>query len=114
MVNEDQDLQIIDLTVGQGAEVKQGSIILAHYTGTLLNGEKFDSSYEHGQPIKVSVGAGQVLQGWDKGLLGMKKGGKRKLVIPPHLGYGEMDIPGIPANSTLVFVIELIEISENY
>lgn len=104
------DLKIEDLKVGQGKEVKKGDTAQVHYLGTLTNGEKFDSSYDRNQPFEFQVGAGQVIEGWDQGLLGMKIGGKRKLTIPPTLGYGNQPIGTIPANSTLIFEIELITI----
>jgi len=97
--------------------VKNGDIVSVHYTGTLENGTKFDSSLDRGQPFEFTVGAGMVIKGWDQGLLGMKVGEKKKLVLPPELAYGSQAIPGpggsilIPANSTLIFDIELISIN---
>jgi FKBP-type peptidyl-prolyl cis-trans isomerase len=101
-----------DMKVGEGAEVKAGDTVSVHYTGTLTNGTKFDSSLDRGEPFEFTVGAQQVIQGWDQGLLGMKVGGKRKLTIPPELAYGATPPPGsiIPPNATLVFEIELLEI----
>ena len=104
-------LKIEDLKIGQGKEVKSGDVITVHYLGKLTNGQKFDSSYDRNQPFETQIGVGQVIQGWDEGLLGMKVGGKRKLTIPPELGYGEQRAgAAIPPNSTLIFEIELISI----
>ena len=104
-------LKIEDLKIGQGKEVKSGDVITVHYLGKLANGQKFDSSYDRNQPFETQIGVGQVIQGWDEGLLGMKVGGKRKLTIPPELGYGEQGAgTAIPSNSTLIFEIELISI----
>lgn len=101
-------LDIQDLVVGTGAEAKAGTTILAHYTGTLSTGEKFDNSYDRGEPLSFKLGAGQVIQGWDQGIAGMKVGGQRRLTIPPELGYGSQAVGPIPANSTLVFEVELV------
>ncbi|MEZ0371385.1 MAG: FKBP-type peptidyl-prolyl cis-trans isomerase [Candidatus Sericytochromatia bacterium] len=105
-------LQIEDSKVGDGAEAKAGDFVRVHYTGTLSNGEKFDSSRDRGEPFEFELGAGEVIQGWDQGVAGMKVGGQRKLTIPPELGYGSRDVGGglIPANSTLLFDVELVEI----
>lgn len=104
-------LKIEDERVGTGAEAKAGDSITVNYLGTLLNGTKFDSSYDRGTPFTLKLGAGQVIQGWDQGLLGMKVGGKRKLTIPPDLAYGaQSPSPKIPANSTLVFEVELLKV----
>jgi peptidylprolyl isomerase len=103
--------QVTDLTIGQGQEAKTGDRVSVHYTGTLLDGTKFDSSYDRGKPFEFVLGQNQVIQGWEKGVLGMKVGGKRKLVIPPSLAYGEQGIPGaIPPNATLMFEVELLDI----
>lgn len=100
------------LKVGEGAEIKNGDKATVHYTGTLENGQKFDSSLDRGQPFEFFLGAGQVIKGWDLGVLGMKIGEKRKLVIPSSLGYGERGVPGaIPANATLIFEVELLKIN---
>ena len=104
-------LQWKDVVVGTDAEVKNGSTVSVHYTGTLVNGAKFDSSYDRGEPFTVIVGAGQVIPGWEEGLLGMKVGGKRELVIPPSLAYGSRDLGVIPPNSTLQFVVEVISVN---
>jgi FKBP-type peptidyl-prolyl cis-trans isomerase FkpA len=102
-------LQIKDLKVGKGAEAKPGMQVTVHYTGTLTNGKKFDSSLDRNEPFTFQLGAGQVIKGWDEGVKGMKVGGKRKLVIPPQMAYGERSPgPEIPANSTLVFQVELL------
>ncbi len=103
------DLKTQDLVVGKGPEVKAGDTVSVHYVGTLLDGTKFDSSRDRGQPFTTSI-PGRVIQGWNKGIPGMKVGGKRKLTIPPSLGYGAMPQAKIPANSTLVFEVELMEI----
>lgn len=105
-------LKIEDLVVGQGAEAQQGSTVSVHYTGTLTDGKKFDSSLDRGRPFSFQIGAGRVIQGWEQGVAGMKIGGKRKLTIPPELGYGARGFPPvIPANATLVFEIELLGVS---
>jgi FKBP-type peptidyl-prolyl cis-trans isomerase len=103
-------LEIKDLVVGKGAEAKAGDTVKVHYVGTLQNGEEFDASKKHGtEPFTFELGKGRVIKGWDEGVAGMKEGGKRKLVIPPHLGYGARGAgPKIPPNSTLVFEVELV------
>lgn len=104
-------LEIQDLVVGKGAEAKAGDTIRVHYVGTLLNGDEFDASRPRGEPFQFELGKGRVIKGWDEGVVGMKVGGKRKLTIPPHLGYGERGAgPKIPPNSTLVFEVELLEV----
>jgi FKBP-type peptidyl-prolyl cis-trans isomerase len=103
-------LVIDDIKVGQGAEVKKGDTVEVHYVGTLQNGIQFDSSRSRGETFSFTVGEGRVIAGWEQGLIGMKVGGERVLVIPPELGYGSNPIGPIPANSTLVFMIELISI----
>lgn len=104
--------EIEDLQVGEGQGVKSGDTVKVHYTGTLTDGEKFDSSVDRKEPFTFTVDEGQVIKGWDEGLVGMKAGGKRKLTIPPDLAYGEKGSPPkIPPNSTLVFEIELLEIN---
>jgi FKBP-type peptidyl-prolyl cis-trans isomerase len=105
-------LEVVDLTVGTGPEAKSGDTVHVQYTGTLTNGTKFDSSYDHGgEPFKFTVGKGEVIKGWDQGVVGMKVGGKRKLRIPADLGYGANGSPPtIPANAGLVFEVELISV----
>lgn len=104
-------LQITDIQIGTGPAVKSGDTVSIHYSGTLENGKKFDSSYDRSTPFETPIGVGYVIKGWDEGVVGMQVGGKRKLVIPPEMGYGSRDIPGvIPANSTLIFEVELIAI----
>ena len=104
-------LQIEDIKIGEGNEVKKFDIVTVNYTGTLEDGTKFNSSLNPGRtPFRFTVGAGQVIKGWDEGLMGMKVGGKRKLTIPPELGYGSRDNGPIPANSTLIFDIDLLGI----
>ena len=95
---------------GKGEEILLHSKILVHYTGKLEDGTVFDSSYDRGQPFSFQIGLRQVIEGWEQGLLGMKVGGKRKLTIPPELGYGSRDNGPIPANSTLIFEIDLLGI----
>jgi len=110
---ERMPLEVVDLVVGQGAEATAGKTVSVHYTGTLTNGKKFDSSLDRGQPFKFPLGAGRVIKGWDQGVAGMKVGGKRKLTIPPELAYGNQAVGGdlIPANSTLIFEVELLGVS---
>ena len=104
-------LIIEDLTVGEGAEAVAGQEVTVHYTGWLTNGSKFDSSKDRFQPFSFPLGAGHVIKGWDQGVAGMKVGGKRKLTIPPELGYGARGAGGvIPPNATLVFEVELLSI----
>lgn len=106
----DAKVQIEDIQVGTGEEVKSGDTIVMHYRGTLEDGTQFDSSYDRGEPFVTQIGTGAVIQGWDQGVPGMKVGGKRKLTIPPELGYGSADMGEIPPNSTLIFEVELLEI----
>ena len=104
-------LKYVEQKVGDGKEAKEGSSVKVHYTGTLENGKKFDSSLDRKEPFPVTIGKTRVIKGWTEGLQGMKVGGKRKLIIPPELGYGK-DGAGddIPPNATLIFTIELLEV----
>ena len=102
-------LEIVDVKVGTGAVATAGNTVSVHYTGTLLSGEKFDSSRDRNQPFQFQLGAGRVIAGWDQGVVGMKVGGVRQLTIPPHLAYGEAGAGGaIGPNATLKFEIELL------
>ena len=103
-------LQIEDLKVGTGDEAKAGDTISVNYSGSLENGTVFDASAKHGGPATFQIGVGQLIKGWDIGIPGMKVGGKRKLIVPPSLGYGSQDVGNglIPPNSTLTFEVELL------
>jgi FKBP-type peptidyl-prolyl cis-trans isomerase FkpA len=101
-------LKYVDLVVGSGESPMEGQMVTVHYTGTFENGVKFDSSVDRGQPITFPIGAGRVIKGWDEGLMTMKVGGKRKLIIPADLAYGARGRPGIPPNATLLFEVELL------
>ena len=107
-------LQYWDIKVGTGATAVQGKPVKVHYTGWLTTGKKFDSSVDKGQPFVFTLGAGQVIQGWDEGVAGMKVGGKRQLRIPPELGYGDKNVGNglIPPNSTLIFDVELLDVGK--
>ena len=104
------DLQISDIVVGTGEEATAGSTVIVHYVGVAhSSGEEFDASYNRGEPLRFKVGVGQVISGWDKGIVGMKVGGRRQLVIPPHLGYGDRGAGGVIApGETLIFVVDLL------
>ncbi len=107
--NMSGELIIEDIIVGQGAEAVKYSIVTINYTGWLEDGTKFDSSLNPGrEPLRFTLGAGQMIQGFDQGIPGMKVGGKRKLTIPPNLGYGSQDKGIIPPNSTLIFELDLL------
>ena len=105
-------LVIEEVQAGSGPAAQKGKTVAVHYTGTLTDGKKFDSSHDRGQPIEFPLGAGVVIKGWDQGIEGMKVGGKRKLTIPPDLAYGARGTPGgpIPPNATLVFDVELVAV----
>lgn len=107
---ENGKLKITDVAIGAGEEAKPGNTLTIHYTGTFSDGKKFDSSLDRGEPIKFTLGAGQVIKGWDLGVRGMKVGGKRELIIEPDLGYGAEAVGPIPPNSTLLFSVELLKI----
>jgi peptidylprolyl isomerase len=106
------DLVVNDITVGDGAEAAAGSTVSVHYVGVALSsGEEFDASYNRGTPLQFRLGVGQVIQGWDTGVQGMKVGGRRQLVIPPHLGYGDRGAGGvIKPGETLIFVVDLLDV----
>lgn len=104
------ELKIEDIEEGTGETVESGDSVVIHYKGTLTDGSTFDSSYDRGEPFETQIGVGHVIEGWDKGVVGMKAGGKRKLTIPPEMGYGEQAVGPIPANSTLIFEVELLEV----
>jgi peptidylprolyl isomerase len=106
------DLEITDITEGSGAEATAGSTVSVHYVGVAHStGEEFDASYNRGAPLDFRLGVGQVIAGWDQGVQGMKVGGRRRLVIPPHLGYGDRGAGGvIKPGETLIFVVDLLDV----
>ncbi|MEK7602203.1 MAG: FKBP-type peptidyl-prolyl cis-trans isomerase [Patescibacteria group bacterium] len=103
-------LTVTDEVVGTGAEAKAGDTVTMNYVGSLPDGTVFDASAKHGQAFTFTLGVGQVISGWDKGIVGMKVGGKRKLIIPPDMAYGNRDLGSIPPNSTLIFEVEMVKI----
>jgi len=106
------ELLVEDLVVGEGTEATEGDRVTVHYTGWLEDGTKFDSSVDRGQPFSFTLGAGNVIDGWDEGLPGMRVGGKRRLTIPSDKGYGPQgNPPRIPPNATLIFEVELLDVS---
>ena len=106
-------LGYVDLVEGKGATPKTGETVSVHYTGWLKSGQKFDSSHDRGQPLQFPIGKGRVIKGWDEGVGTMKVGGKRKLVIPAHLGYGDRGAGNvIPPGATLIFEVELLGIEK--
>ena len=109
----DNGLVVQDVVVGSGKTAESGDTLNAHYVGALENGTVFDNSYDRGQPLQFVLGSGQLIQGWELGLVGMKEGGKRRLVIPPELGYGARGAgQAIPPNATLLFEIELVSVEK--
>jgi len=110
-VTTSSGLKYIDVVVGDGVSPENGQQVTVHYTGTLEDGTKFDSSRDRGQPFTFQIGVGQVIKGWDEGVSSMKIGGRRTLIIPPDLGYGSRGAGGvIPPNATLVFDVELLSV----
>ena len=106
------DLEITDLVEGDGEEATEGSTVKVHYVGVAHStGEEFDASYNRGDPLQFRLGIGQVISGWDNGVQGMKVGGRRRLVIPPHLGYGDSGAgSAIAPGETLIFVVDLVDV----
>ncbi|MGH3333681.1 MAG: FKBP-type peptidyl-prolyl cis-trans isomerase [Nocardioidaceae bacterium] len=104
------DLDVTEITVGEGSEATPGNTVRVHYVGVAHStGEEFDASYNRGEPLEFRLGVGQVIAGWDQGVTGMKVGGRRKLVIPPHLGYGDRGAGAvIKPGETLIFVVDLV------
>jgi len=108
-----QGMKVEVLKEGTGVQAKSGDYVTVNYVGTLENGTKFDSSIDRGTPFPFTLGAGEVIKGWDLGVLGMRVGEKRKLTVPPELGYGNNAVGGvIPANSTLIFEVDMLEIGK--
>jgi len=103
-------LQYEDIVEGTGPSPTPGKSVTVNYTGTLESGKKFDSSFDHGKPYEFVIGRGNVIKGWDEGLMSMKVGGKRKLIVPPALGYGRQGSGNIPPNATLIFEVELLDV----
>jgi peptidylprolyl isomerase len=109
---EPTDLEVTDLSVGDGTEAQAGSTVSVHYVGIAHStGEEFDASYNRGEPLQFRLGVGQVISGWDNGVQGMKVGGRRRLVIPPHQAYGDRGAGGvIGPGETLIFVVDLVDV----
>lgn len=107
------ELTVRDLIVGDGPEAKPGNVVQVHYVGvTFASGKEFDASWDRGQPFKFAMGGGRVIKGWDRGIRGMKVGGRREIIVPPRLGYGKQSPSSlIPAGSTLVFVVDLLTVT---
>jgi peptidylprolyl isomerase len=107
------ELVVEDQVVGDGAEATAGSTVLAHYVGVAHStGEEFDASWNRGEPLRFRLGVGQVIAGWDEGLQGMRVGGRRKIIIPPHLGYGDRGAgAAIKGGETLIFVVDLVDVA---
>ena len=112
-VKTSSGLAYVDMVAGNGAVPTAGKPVKVHYTGWLENGTKFDSSVDRGEPFVFTVGVGQVIPGWDEGVMSMKVGGKRKLIVPPQLGYGAAGAGGvIPPNAVLIFEVELLDVAK--
>lgn len=106
-----KQLEIIDTLLGTGKEVVKGALIIVHYQGFLEDGTKFDSSHDRGKPFQCVIGTGRVIKGWDQGMMGMREGGKRRLIVPEHLAYGERQVGELIAPySNLIFEVELLEV----
>ncbi|GGV08477.1 peptidyl-prolyl cis-trans isomerase [Streptomyces litmocidini] len=107
------ELTVRDLVVGDGLEAKPGRVVRVHYVGVVFeSGKEFDASWDRDQPFKFALGGGRVIKGWDRGIRGMKVGGRREIIVPPRLGYGNQSpSPSIPAGSTLVFVVDLLSVA---
>jgi len=105
-------LKVEDLAPGSGRPAEKGDTVSVHYVGRLQDGKEFDNSRKKGKPLVFILGVGSVIKGWDQGMVGMKPGGRRRLVIPPHLAYGEQGTPGgpIPPNATLIFEVEMLKV----
>lgn len=112
VVKTEPSVQAEDLVVGQGEVAEAGDTVTVNYVGSLVDGKVFDSSIDRNQPFTFNLGAGQVIKGWDMGVAGMKVGGKRKLIISPEFGYGAQSIGPIPANSTLIFEVQLLDVKK--
>lgn len=110
LTTTESGLQYYDFSVGDGAEATSGDRVTVHYRGWLTNGTMFDASYDRGEPFTFRLGAGQVIKGWDEGVVGMRVGGERRLRIPPELGYGDRGTGPIPGGATLLFDVELLEV----